>query len=288
MRTIEETNIPEWASGDLRKYVLKAGIYILIAIVLLAMVFPVAWLAITSIQPFQGIFAFPPELSVEEITFERYVELWTTTDIPLFLRNSIMVAISTMIVTTIVSVMGAYSLTRFRYPRRKQIANSILLTYMVPPIMLIVPLFVTFKFMNLTNTLIAVAIAHITYSLPFSLWFMRAFFESIPTTYEEAAMCEGASRLQAVWYTVLPLSIPGIATIAIFSFTVSWNDYLFAFIFLTENSKFTLPVAAAQAASAAGTPWTTIVTIAMIIAIPPLIAIALILNHLLEGFGVAG
>lgn len=262
-------------------------IYGLVSIVVIVMAFPLLWVFRSSFTPSSQLFQRPPPLVPADLTLVHYRALLNETNYLQYLQNSLFVAITTSVVSTIAATMAAYSLTRFRYPLRGKMATSLLVLYLLPPIMLVVPLFITFKFLGLNNTLIGVALGHITYALPFTVWFLRAYFESIPITYEEAAMCEGASRFQAIRKVVLPIGLPGIVTAALFSFTVSWNDYLFAFTFISSNNKRTLTLALNQFAGTKGLNWGVLMATAVLIALPPLIAIVFVRKHLLEGFGIA-
>jgi len=264
------------------------SIYGLVSISVIIMVFPIFWMFLSSVKPPNELFATPPSLIPTEVTFEHFETMWIDMGYGAYMVNSLLVALVTTAVTTITASMAAYSLTRFDFPGADKMAKSVLVMYLLPPIMFVIPLFLIFSQLNLNDTLIAVALGHITYALPFSIWLLRAFFESLPSTYEEAAMVEGASRIRAIRSVVLPLSVPGIATIAIFAFTVSWNDYLFALTFISSDSLRTLPLALGTYQSSDASQWGVLVAISVLTAIPPLAAILFIKDYLLEGFGIAG
>src|SRR4030095_10416582 len=127
-------------------------------------------------------------------------------------------SLSLWAVTIAVAPPAAYSLTRFRFPGREQLAGTILFTYMIAPIMIIVPFYVMMRFLGLTNTHLCLVLAYTAFCLPFSLWMLRTFFQSIPLDIEQAAMVDGANRVQTVLYIVLPLALPGVIATSIFTF----------------------------------------------------------------------
>ena len=164
---------------------------------------------------------------------------------PVFLRfalNSLIVATGTTIVSITVATLGAYSLARLRFPGSESIGRFVLLTYTVPSVLLLIPLFKIVVTLNLANNLIALVITYTTFSVPFCVWLLRSYFQSLPRDLEEAAMVDGASRLGALFRVILPLSVPGIVATALFAFILAWNEFLFALVFTTTSDVKTLPI----------------------------------------------
>ena len=141
-----------------------------------------------------------------------------------------------------VSALGAYGLTRFAFPGRERVAGLILMTYMFAPIMIIIPFYILVKQLGIVNTRLALVLSYTTFCLPFCLWLLRAFFQSIPLELEEAALVDGAGLGRAVWYVVLPLALPGLIAAGIFTFILAWNDFLFALVLITSEELKTLPL----------------------------------------------
>ena len=175
---------------------------------LLFTAFPFAWMASTALKPSREIFVTPPTLWPAHVTLDNVGRLFAETRFLTYFRNSLIVSFATVGLTLLVSVPAAYGLTRFRFRGRETIAGLILFTYMFAPIMIIIPFYVAMRFLGLTNTHLGLILAYTAFCLPFSLWLLRTFFQSIPLEIEEAAMIDG-SRLQAVIYVVLPLALPG-------------------------------------------------------------------------------
>ena len=168
------------------------------------------WMASTSFKPPREVFAQPPTFIPQDPTWDNFHRLFTATNFLIYFWNSLYVCGLTVLLTMTVSAAGAYSLTRYRYPGREKIAGLILCTYMFAPIMVVIPFFILVKKIGIENTHLALVLALTSFCLPFTLWLLRAFFQTIPIELEHAALVDGAGRLRAVIYVVLPLALPGI------------------------------------------------------------------------------
>jgi multiple sugar transport system permease protein len=247
--------------------------------------FPFAWMISTAFKESQEIFATPPSLLPRSFTLDNLQRLFAETKALTYLKNSIVVSLSTVAVTTAVATPAAYSLTRFRFPGREQLAGTILFTYMFAPIMIIVPFYVMMRFLGLTNTHLGLVLAYTAFCLPFSLWMLRTFFQSIPIDIEQAAMVDGANRVQTVLYVVLPLSLPGVIATSIFTFVLTWNDYIFARILISADELKTLPVGIADLYNASVVDWGMIMAAGLLILTPVLAVFFLIQKYMVVGLG---
>jgi multiple sugar transport system permease protein len=218
------------------------------------------------------------------LTLDHYVVLWTTTQIPRLFGNSFAVALGTALVTIVVAAPAAYSLTRFPFPGRAHIARGILVCYMLPSILLTVPLFVLFEQLGLLNTRVGLVFAHVSSVLPFVIWLLWGFFRTIPLEIEEAAKIDGAGRLRVLLTVFVPLALPGIVAGMTFAFIVSWADYLFAVVMVTKEEVMTLPVAIAFTASRDLLRWEVMLTSIGVITIPVITIVAVFQRYLLRGF----
>ena len=176
-----------------------------------------------------------------------------------------------MLLTLTVSSLGAYGLTRYRFRGRESVAGLILLTYMFAPIMIIIPFYILVKQLGIVNTHLALVLSYTTFCLPFCLWVLRAFFQSIPLELEEAALVDGAGRGRAVWYVVLPLALPGLIAAAIFTFILAWNDFLFALVLITSEELKTLPVGVNDLFNATIVDWGMIMAAGVMITVPTVV-----------------
>ena len=247
--------------------------------------FPFAWMISTAFKESQEIFATPPSLLPHSFTLDNLQRLFAETKALTYLKNSIVVSLSTVAVTIAVATPAAYSLTRFRFPGREQLAGTILFTYMFAPIMIIVPFYVMMRFLGLTNTHLGLVLAYTAFCLPFSLWMLRTFFQNIPLDIEQAAMVDGANRVQTVLYVVLPLSLPGVVATSIFTFVLTWNDYIFARILISADELKTLPVGIADLYNASVVDWGMIMAAGLVILTPVVAVFFLIQKYMVVGLG---
>jgi ABC-type glycerol-3-phosphate transport system permease component len=173
------------------------------------------------------------------VQFEQAINKWR---FGLFLQNTIVVAVLTTILTTVVASLAAYSLVRLRYPGRQSLARSILFVYLIPGGLLFIPLFILMQRLGLLNSLFSLVITYQTFAIPFCTWMLIGYFRGIPPELEEQALIDGCTRLQAMRKVLIPLAAPGLVAAAIFTFTLAWNEFLYALIFINVNSARTLPV----------------------------------------------
>ena len=267
------------------KLVQGVVIYAFAAVLMFFCAFPLLWMAVTSIKIPQEIINWPPILIPQRITFRHFEELFTRTQFPTQFYNSVFVSFWATLVSVALGSMAGYGLTRYRFWGRDLIANSILLTYLFPQILIFIPLYIVFRVLNLNNTHLALVLSYVSFSLPFATWLLRAFFESIPLELEEAAMVDGANRFWAVVYVVLPLALPGLIATSIFTFIVAWNDFLFARIFVTSEHLKTLPVGIQDFFSMAVVDWGLIMAAGMMVTIPALVFFVSVQSFLVKGWG---
>jgi ABC-type glycerol-3-phosphate transport system permease component len=260
-------------------------IYWCAAILFVLTAFPFFWMISTSFKPLREIFVYPPYFFPKEFTLANFARLFEQTRFLTYFKNSVFVATSAVVLTMTIATAGAYSLTRFRFYGRERIASLILFTYMFAPIMIIIPFYVLIKKMGIANTHLALIMAYTAFCLPFSLWLLRAFFQGIPMALEEAALTDGAGRIRAVIYVILPLALPGIIATGIFTFILAWNDYIFVRILITSDELKTLSVGIADLHNATVIDWGMIMSGGMLITIPVLVFFIFIQRYLIAGWG---
>ena len=230
----------------------------------------------------------PPSFIPDDATWDNFRRLFTATGFLIYFRNSLIVSGLAVLLTKVVSAAGAYSLTRYHYPGREKIAGLILCTYMFAPIMVVIPFFILVKKMGVENTHFALVLAFTSFCLPFTLWLMRAFFATIPLELEEAALVDGAGRVRALVYVVLPLALPGIIATSIFTFILAWNDYIFTRILITSDELKTLPVGVQDLFHSALIDWGLIMAAGIMITIPALLFFVAVQRYLIRGWGAGG
>ncbi|WP_332900189.1 carbohydrate ABC transporter permease [Haladaptatus sp. CMSO5] len=264
-------------------------LYLLASIAVVYSLFPLLWMGITSLQPEQLLFSWPPQISPELWTLTHYADLIeTNSEFFLYYRNSVITSTFATVMTITLGTLGAYSISRFEYMGREFIDSSILLIYMFPAIVLVIPLSVLMNDMGLDNSWFGLSLVYLTFSLPFSIWVLREFFNGIPYSLEEAAMIDGASRMQAFYHVVLPNALPGIIATSIFTWSLAWNDYLWASVIMTSSQMQTLPVGLSQMLTSANPPWGQFMAATTLVTLPVLILYIFVQDHLVKGFGAGG
>jgi ABC-type glycerol-3-phosphate transport system permease component len=202
------------------------------------------------------------------------------------MRNSAIVAAGTTVAVISIGLLGAYSLSRFRFPGRRLMGRVILLTYLLPSVVLFLPLYLMLSKLGLVNSLLGLVIAYSTFALPVALWLLKAFIDSIPLELEMAAMVDGASRVGCFFDVVLPQALPGIISTALFTFILAWNEYLYALVLLSRDSVKTLPPGVmTMLTSAFNIEWSLLMAASVLMSLPLIASFAFLQCHLTRGFG---
>ncbi|HSB80367.1 MAG TPA: carbohydrate ABC transporter permease [Candidatus Methylomirabilis sp.] len=269
---------------NLRRLSVTGALYLGAATLFVFCGIPLAWMLFTSLKPSGDLFAYPPRL-LGNYTLANFRALITETYFVVYLKNSVLVAGVTVLLDILVATLGAYSLTRYRYVGKEFLANMTLFTYMFAPIMIIIPVYVLLKQVNLTNSHLGIILAYTSISLPFTLWLLRAFFQSFPIELEQAAFIDGATRLQSVVYVVIPQALPGIIATSVFAFVVVWNDYLFARILLADPLMQTMPVGLQNIYESTIVDWGLLMSGAVIVTIPAVAFFLVVQRFLIQGWG---
>lgn len=222
----------------------KILVAVIIVIALIWTLFPIFYLFGNSFKTRLAMFSYDLVMWPDNPTLKHYIAAFIEQPFLRFMLNSVIVAAASTALSLVFGTLAAYGLARFRYPANMKfhISFFILSVRMMPPIVSILPLFLFFNFFSLTNTKLALVIAYTGFNLPFVVWMMKGYIQEIPRELEESAMVDGDTRLGAFWRIILPLAAPGLAATAIFSFILSWNEFLYALILTDTVDAKTLPV----------------------------------------------
>ena len=254
--------------------------------VILAIALPLVWMVITSIKPQSELFVIPPAFFPEDITFEHYRRLLTETPFLTYLRNSIILASGTTAVVIVVATLGAHSLVRFSYPGRESLAGAVLFTYLLPSVVLVIPVYFLMVSLGLVNSLLSLVIAYTTFALPYALWLLRSFMSAIPADLEAAAMVDGASRMRAFIDVVLPQAAPGIISTALFTAILAWNEYLFALVLVNSDASRPLTTGVmSMLVSSFNIEWSMLMAASVMMSVPLLVVFLFLQKYLTRGFG---
>jgi multiple sugar transport system permease protein len=260
----------------------KALYYGLLALLALVILFPIYYMLIISLKLPRDIYRVPSLLPVNP-TLRNYSDLLAGNNFLVNILNSIIVAGLATLISLVVSSMAAYSLVRLKYRYRDWAGRLILFAYLTPSALLFIPLSVIIAQLRLGNTLQGLIFVYLTFAAPLSTWLLMGFFRSIPADLEEQAMVDGATRLQAMWQVLLPLSGPGLIAVSVFTFTGAWNELLLALIFITSPDKQTVPVALQYLITGDVFRWGLIMAGSVVAAVP-----VMVLYYLAQRFVVQG
>lgn len=246
-----------------------------LALFVLVIVFPFVWQVMTSFRNTSDIYRIPADLIVKSPSVYFYNLVFTKHDFGRNLINSIYVAGAAMLLGMACAIPASYALVRVKFKGRGLVNRFILSANMFPIIAIVCPLYVVFKRMGLVNTHLSLIISSVVLTLPISIFTLNAFLRKIPLDLEEAALVDGASRVQAVIRVILPLLAPAVFTTAIISFIGAWNELMFALIFISKKTMRTVPAAIAMMPGEFSLPWGDIAA-ASVVATLPLVIVVLI------------
>ena len=257
------------------------GTACLIALFVLA---PLIWTFLSSLKPDNEIIRHSSRAFPDTFVLDHYRNLFKHTAFLTYFLNSLIVGIVATPLTLLIATPAAYSLTRFRFRGRDLYATLILFSYMVPLLLLGIPMFLIMRYLHILNTRLSLILSYVAFSLPFSMWMLRSFFLSIPLSLEEAAMVDGASRQQALAQIVLPLSRPGLISCGIFTFVLVWNEYTLALLFIRSESLKTLPIGIAAFIGTTAYEWGYILSSIVMMTVPILFGFIFVQKALIRGF----
>ena len=282
----EEGIVGETAAPPIRrKRKFGSGLEIvLLAGFAIVMLFPVVWMLETALKDTRDIYAVPAKFISFTPTLEHFKDVFSS-DSPVkqgFI-NSIWVAGWSTIIATVLGVPSAWAYSRFRVPLKKDQLFFILSTRFMPPVVVVIPVFLMFRDLNLLDTRLGLILVYAAFNLPFTIWMMKGFVDEVPSEYEDAAMLDGYSRFEAFWRVTMPLLIPGIAATAVFALIFSWNEFVFSIFLITDPETRTAPSAIAGLIGGTTIDWGLVAGSAIVFAVPVLVFAFLVRKHLVAG-----
>lgn len=253
---------------------------------LLPTLFPFYWMLKSALGLPADV--YKPALGVHTVSLDNFAGLLTQTSFLTNAGNSLKVALGAAFIVMACSALGGYALARMRFRHKALLAQVVLFSYMFPEILLGIPFFAMFQKLGLLNSLSGLTLGHVTLSLPFGLWLMWQFFQSLPMSYEEAAQIDGASKFQTFWRIMLPLAVPALAAVFIFGFAASWNDYVLGLMLIRDDQMFTLPIAMSLFVKQMDMNWALIQAANVLLALPGLLLVLFGQKYLVRGFQTSG
>ena len=264
------------------------GSYGVLGALLLLVLFPFYWMTVTSFKSEDQMRSLISMFWPSPAVFENYYQLLTKTDFTIWFRNSAVVAISSTLVATAIGTIGAYALARLRFMGRAFLSSAVLITYLVPPAILFIPLYAQIRMFGLSDSLAGLVATYPSFTVPFVTWLLMGYFESIPVELEEAAMIDGATRFGAFRRVILPLAAPGLLAAALYAFTQAWNEFLYALVFITDVKQRTLPVGLSTFITGDVYGWGYLMAGAVLTTLPVIAVYIYLQKYMVEGLTAGG
>lgn len=257
--------------------------YAALGLAALAAAFPIYWMVVSSISA-DSSFAWPPKIIPTDISFTAYSRVVDGTEITTWFLNTLIVALGTTALSLFVGISAGLSLSR--YPKNllgRTTAFSVLLTQMLPATLLVIPIYIVFSQIGLIDSLPGLILADSAFAIPLAVWMMKGFFDGLPTELEEAAQVDGCTELMAYLRITIPLALPGIVAVSIFSFMVAWDEFFFARTLVNSDSNWVLSIGLASFQGEYTLKWADMLAAATLFSIPPLIFFILMQRKLITG-----
>lgn len=261
----------------------RALLYLTVVALCAAVLFPVYWMLLTSIRPTKYTISYPPSFLPEEIRWTAYTELFRTIPIALWLRNTAVVSFGVTALCLALSILGGYALSTYRFRGRVLFGFALLGSQMLPEALLVIPIFIIFRQLNLLDSLQGLVLADAAFVVPIGVWILKGFFDTIPLEVREAALVDGCTHLGVLWRIVLPLSAPALVAVSVVAFFDGWNEYLFASTFITTSELRVAPVGLASFIGELATPLELVLAGATVFTIAPVIFYLVMQRYIVSG-----
>ena len=274
-----------------RKIFRKLLVFLLTIPVFLFIFFPILWLFTASLSTQVELYAVPPHWIPQHPTFQNYFEIFfpsqAASSVPrtfaISILNSIKIASAVTIICIVIGSLAAYSLARIPFKYNRPIQLGILGIRMIPEVSLIIPLFIIASSLKLINKPVVLIITYMSFALPYTIWLMAAYFQSVPIELEEAARLDGCTRLGILFRVVMPVSVPGLVSTAMFIFLLAWDEFFYALIFTSTLAAKTAPVAIAEFVGRYAVNITGMMAGGLLAAIPPILVALLFQRYIVSG-----
>lgn len=260
-----------------------AASYGFLLVLLVVVLFPFYWMTVTALKSEEQMRSLASMFWPDPVVLDNFRHLFAQTDFVAWFKNSVLVAVASTLVATAIGTIGAYSLARLRFLGRAFMSSAVLITYLVPPSILFIPLYAQIRNLGLADSLAGLIAAYPSFTVPFVTWLLMGYFESIPEELEEAAMIDGATRFGAFARVVLPLAAPGVLAAGLYAFTQAWNEFLYALVFITNVKLRTLPVGLSSFITGDVYGWGFLMAGAVLTTLPVIAAYIYLQKYMVEG-----
>lgn len=260
-----------------------AASYGFLLVLLVVVLFPFYWMTVTALKSEEQMRSLASMFWPDPVVLDNFRHLFAQTDFVAWFKNSVLVAVASTLLATAIGTIGAYSLARLRFLGRAFMSSAVLITYLVPPSILFIPLYAQIRNLGLADSLAGLIAAYPSFTVPFVTWLLMGYFESIPEELEEAAMIDGATRFGAFARVVLPLAAPGVLAAGLYAFTQAWNEFLYALVFITNVKLRTLPVGLSSFITGDVYGWGFLMAGAVLTTLPVIAAYIYLQKYMVEG-----
>jgi multiple sugar transport system permease protein len=252
--------------------------------------FPFYWMIVASLKPLIVLATDPLDLwpVPGELTLRAYKEIWFQFRFGGYFANSAYVSVLTVLLTVTFATLAAYSIARLRFRGRSFLSRSILVIYMFPAIVIAVPIYALYTELGLRNDLHGLLLIYLAQTLPVAIYMLHSYFKTLPPDLEDAGLIDGCTRLEVIWRVTVPLSLPAMASVALYTFMIAWNEFLFAFLFLDSPSKFTLSRGIMQIADNINVSQQLLMAAAVIATVPIILLFLILERYLVRGLTTGG
>lgn len=261
----------------------RVALYLALAAGALIMVAPFLYMLATALTRYAYSLPFPPRLYPAQPTVENFVTAWTSNNFARYTMNSMLVAVSSVVVTVTVSALTAYGFARFKFPAKELIFRVLLFSMMVPGMVTLIPTFLVMRDLHLLDTRLGLVVLYSSTSIAFNTFLLRSFFEGLPRELEEAILVDGGSRWTIFRHVIIPLSTPALATVAIFSFMGAWDEFFWALTLIQDEGKRTLPIAIRLFQGMHATNYSLVFAASLIALVPGLLFFAFFQRYFIQG-----
>jgi ABC-type glycerol-3-phosphate transport system permease component len=248
---------------------------------------PLYWIVVTSIKPNLLIYR-EPQLFPSQVTLDHFGFVLGRTPFLQYIRNSVSVTLVTTCLAMIIGTLAAYAIVRLSFAGRRWVARSVVVTYLVPGSLLFIPMFQVIYSIGLIDNIVGLMLTYLTFTVPFATWMMIAYFRNIPTELDDAALVDGCTRLQALVWIMVPIALPALAVVALFAFTLSWNEFLYALVFIGSDSQKTLTVGLIGLVRGDTFPWGPMMAASLLGALPPTLVYLVSQRWVVSGLAAGG
>lgn len=262
------------------KYLLVYGLGM---IFVLFSTLPLLWGISTALKIPSEVYAFPPTWIPKTLTFDNFVQVVQNQNLIRAFFNTLIIASGTTLVALVVGVLGGYGFARYRFPGRNMLLWSVLFTKLFPRVVVIVPFFVTLRNLQMMNTYQGLILVYLMVTFPVAIWLLKGFFDKIPVEVEEAAVIDGCNLPQLLWHVIIPMSRPALVAVAMYSFILAWNEFLFALVFTNGLERRPLSIALAFFIDENGIRWGELMAASVVMSLPAIIVFTFAQKLLVRG-----